>query len=139
MQNLYLRLSVCLIALCASACGVLFDSSASACTSETVTIVRITPPQGAENVNERCSTGFNPTQSITFTITPDQLSAAQGSVSITNWQQNALDPQGFEEEAASMSSYLYGNFGDGAIYQAMLIDTSNPDRYTVYYSGSFVD
>lgn len=139
MRNMRLLLAVGLIALCAAACGVLFEDSAAACTSDMVSLVRIAPPEGAENISERCSTGINPTQNITFTIAPDQLEAVQESVSISDWQQNAPDPQGFEDEAAAMSSYLYGNFGNGAIYQVMLIDTSSPDRYTVFYSGSFVD
>lgn len=135
-----LLLSVCLITLFASGCGVLFGGNdAEACSNEYLALARISPPEGAENVSERCSTGFNPTQNLSFTIAPDQLEAVQSSTSITNWQENAAEPQGFEDEAASMRSYVYGNFGNGSIYQVMLIDTSNPDRYSVYYSGAFVD
>jgi hypothetical protein len=129
-----------LVVLFASACGVLFGgNNTEACSNEYIALARITPPEGAENVSERCSTGFNPTQTITFTIEPDQLNAVQSSTSITNWQENAPEPQGFEDEAATLTSYLYGNFGNGAIYQVTLIDTSSPDRYSIYYSGAFVD
>ena len=139
MRNMRLLLSVGLLAVCLSGCRVLFGDSSASCESDMVSIVRLVPPEGAEIQEERCSTGINPTQNIRFTIPPEQLQAVKDSVSITDWQENAPNPTGFEDEAASMSSYLYGNFGDGAIYQEMLIDTSNPERYTVYYSGSFVD
>jgi hypothetical protein len=134
-----LCMALSLLCLCLSGCRMLFGDTSASCDSDMVSIVRLVPPDGAEIQEERCSTGINPTQNIRFTIAPDQLQAVQDSVQVTDWQENSPDPHGFEAEAASMTSYLYGQYGDGIVYIEVLIDTSNPERYTVYYSGSYVD
>ena len=139
MQGLKLVLFGLVCLVCISGCSRLFGFGNGNCEANSVGVVRITPPNGAEVINESCSTGINPTQRITFTIEPDQLQEIQDSVQITDWQENPPLPDSFEDEAASMSSYIYGHYADGAVDLDMLIDTSNPQRYTVYYVGSFVD
>ena len=56
-----------------------------------------------------------------------------------NWQTDPAAVTRFEDEAAEMQSLIFGTFSNGAILQDVLIDTSNPQQYTVIYSASFVD
>jgi hypothetical protein len=100
----------------------------------------LTPPAGATLVEERCSSGFNPSYRATFTVNLADLEAFQAVTRVTDWQDtDAGDLVMFTDEAARMSRYLVGVFGDGAYAEEVLIDTTHPEQYMVYYHIAWVD
>jgi hypothetical protein len=100
----------------------------------------LTPPAGATLIQERCSSSFNPSYRATLTIPPADLEALQAATRITDWQDNiANGVVMFTEEVARTQRYHFGTYGDGIYAEEVLIDTTNPELYTVYYHITFVD
>jgi hypothetical protein len=122
------------------ACGLL-DMGASACTDDDFwnSMTAGTLPPSAEVQREWCTSNFNPSYNVIFTISPSDLQAFQESTPVTTWETDAANAVSLEDEAARMDSLLFGGFRNGAIDLEILIDTSNPEKYTVYYQEVFVD
>lgn len=99
----------------------------------------ITPPPGAQILQERCRSAFNPDYRLVFTMPAADLEAFQAATPVTDWRTEASGLLGLQDEAAQATSLLAGRFGNGAISVDALIDTSDPNRYTVYYEAVFVD
>jgi hypothetical protein len=121
-----------------SACGLLGGNRID-CSSDMMAMLKIQPPANAKITSESCSSGINPTYKATFTINPTDLTAFQQATNIKDWQTNADKSVSFKNEAAGMQSLLYGDFGDGAISEEVLIDTSDSQQYIVYFERTFVD
>lgn len=81
----------------------------------------------------------NPSYTNTFTMSPDDLETFQQSTLVTEWQTDASHVRMFDDEAAQMDSLLVGSYVDGVILLEVVIDTSNPEQYRVYYGATFVD
>ena len=97
------------------------------------------PPTGT-NLEERCSMNIvNPSYTATFTMSPDDLEMFQRSTLITDRQTDASAAVIFDDEATQMDSLLVGSYGDGAVALEVVIDTSDPQQYPVYYYSSFID
>ncbi|MBC7815142.1 MAG: hypothetical protein H7175_28550 [Burkholderiales bacterium] len=128
-----------LMIVSAAACGSFNLMGGDPCTPDMLAMLEITPPLRANIIYQSCSMSFNPTYDLRMTIAPVDLVVLQQSTSITNWQTDPAAVTRFEDEAAGMQSLIFGTFGNGAIIQDVLIDTSNPQQYTVIYSASFVD
>jgi hypothetical protein len=121
-----------------SACSLL----GGGCDAATMQMLRLQLPPSAGDLTERCSPGVAPGNAqytATFTLSPDDVAALQQSTSITEWGSNMSDSSTFEEEAAPMESLIFGSYGDGATIEEVLIDTTNPELYTVHYFKAFVD
>lgn len=121
-------------------CTRLFNNR-SGCTEEDFwnTMTAATLPASAQIQQEWCTSSFNPTYNVIFTMSPGDLQTFQQSTPVTTWETNAANAVSLADDAAGMSSLLFGHFGDGAIDVEILIDTSNPELYTVYYQEVFVD
>ena len=109
------------------------------CSSDMLSMLKIQPPSNAKIVSESCSMGINPTYTATVTIAPTDLAAFQQTTNITDWKTSAEEAVSFKDKAAGMTSLLFGHFGDGAISEEILIDTSNAQQHTIYFVRSFVD
>lgn len=96
-------------------------------------------PEQATRLSERCVMSFNPTYETVFRLPPEALEAFQTQTRITEWQSDPAAVTTFEQEAAGMESLLFGEFGNGAVLTHVLVDTSNPQEYTVYLRNTFVD
>jgi hypothetical protein len=132
------QLLILFIALSLTACGS-FLSEERDCNDDLFDGMRVTAPNSAEFLEERCDFFINPTYRAAFTIDPADLQNLQVSTPITEWQDDRSAASIFEEEAANLTSLLVGTHGDGAYATEVLIDTSNPDLYTVYYYRAFID
>ena len=126
------------VLLTATACGS-FLSEEQDCGESRFAGLRATLPPSAADVRESCDSFINDTYRGSFTMTPQDLAAFQAGTRIQNWQPTIGTDETFKEEAARAKSLLFGTFGDGAIIQDVLIDTSDPQRYKVYYQASNVD
>lgn len=122
-----------------SACGLL-GMNRSDCSRNMLLLLELEPPTSATFTEEQCSMGIiNPTYTATLTIPAVDLVAFQQSTRVKSWLTTAVSAVSLKDEAAGMTSLLYGTFGDGAISEEVLIDTSNPQQYTVYVVRTFVD
>jgi len=138
LRRVIVGVVLALAVMSVSACGLL--SSSNPCSTDMLAMLSVSPlPPSANVLYQNCSMSFNPTYDLRMTIAPADLVAFQQSTSITNWQTDPAAVTRFEDEAAGMQSLIFGTFGNGAIIQDVLIDTSNPQQYTVIYSASFVD
>lgn len=122
-----------------SACGLL-GMNRSDCTRDMLLLLEIDPPASATFTEEHCSMGIvNPTYTATLTIPAVDLVAFQQSTRVKSWLTTAISAISLKDTAANMSSVLFGAFSDGAISEEVLIDTSDPQAYTVYVVRTFVD
>src|SRR5262245_10219844 len=127
-----LRWVFILLIVACSACSLL----GGGCDADTMNMLRLQLPPSGSGLTERCSPGVGPGNAQyrpTFTISPDDVAALQQSTSITEWGSSVPDTSTFHEEAAQMESVIFGNYGDGAFIEEVLIDTTNPDVYSVHY------
>jgi hypothetical protein len=126
-------------------CGAFLGGTFSGCDSNLdgiVAMLQPTLPASATVLDESCVEGFAPgnaTVRVTFTMSPDDLETFQQSTPVKEWENAAPADYTYGGATISPSSALYGEYGDGAIYTEILIDTSDPALYTVYYSNSFID
>lgn len=141
MQRLKLRvIALALLVISTSACGFIGFVSTSGNCEEVSTYAPPPPlPSSAANYGERCAMGINPSYRATFTIAPTDLETFQQNMPVSIWLHDDSDVVMFEAEAAQMDSLLYGTYNDGAIWLEIVIDTSNPQQYPVYYYSSFID
>src|SRR5207247_1559037 len=103
---------------------------------------RITLPPSASNVQESCSNVINPTYHASFTMSAGDLTAFQQDSfvqKIKTWDTSAKADSTFSNEAAQAKSLKYGTYGDGAIFEEVLVDTSDPQQYKVYVNLANVD
>ncbi len=122
-----------------SACGVL-GIARSDCSRSMLLMLELEPPESATFTEEHCSMGIvNPTYTATLTIPAIDLVAFQQSTRIESWLTTAASAISLDDEADGLSSLLFGRFSDGSISEEVLIDTSNPQQYTVYVVRSFID
>lgn len=122
-----------------SACGLL-GMNRSDCSRDMLLMLELEPPASATFTNEHCSMGIvNPTYTATLTIPAVDLVAFQQSTRIKSWLTTAVSAISLKDTAEGMQSLLFGTFSDGAISEEVLIDTSNPQQYTVYVVRTFVD
>lgn len=128
-----------LLVIVTGACGLLSGGDTD-CETNPAAGWRVSLPPSAANVEERCAMNIvNPSYTATFTMSPDDLATFQQSTLITDWRTDASAAGVFENEAAQMESLLVGSYGDGAVALEVLIDTSDPQQYRVYYDAAFVD
>jgi hypothetical protein len=131
-----------LLAISLTACGLLSGTSDSGCDADVLNALRIAPPASASGLTESCVEGVAPGNAqyrATFTLDPADLPAFKASTRITDVQNTMPANAVFQDEAAGMSAFQYGKFGDGAIQEDLLVDTSNAEQYTVYFYRAFVD
>ena len=142
-----LKYNLILLLLCAavalSACGLLSGASGnSGCDADILNALRIAPPASATDLTESCVKGFAPGNAqyrVIFTLDSADLAAFQSSTRITTMQTSLPANAVFQDEAAALTAFQYGQFGDGAIQEDLLVDTSNPQRYKIYFYRAFVD
>ena len=128
-----------LLVIVTAACGMIGDGNTN-CEDNPAFAWRVTLPPSAANVEERCAMNIvNPSYSVTFTMSPDDLEPFQQSILISEWRMDVSAAGVFENEAAQMESLLVGTYGDGAVMLEVLIDTSDPQQYRVYYDATYVD
>lgn len=128
-----------LIVLVLSGCGFFTLDSPISCDSDRFNGYRATLPPSAQDVRETCSNEFNPSYEASFTLPAADLSAFQSSTSITDWQTTAPDNSYFDRQARGARSVLYGTSSNGAIFEQVLIDTSDPRQYKIYIQLVNVD
>lgn len=132
-------LALLLVVINVSACGVL-GIARSDCSRSMLLMLELEPPESATFTDEYCSMGIvNPTYSATLTIPAVDLVAFQQSTRIESWLTTAVSAISLEDEADGLTSVLFGAYSDGAISEEVLIDTSNPQQYTVYVVRTFID
>ena len=120
-------------------CGLFELDSPISCDSPDFYGYRATLPPSAQDVREKCSNDFNPSYEARFTLPAADLSAFQASTSITDWRTTAPDNSYFEREARGARSVLYGTSSNGALFEQVLIDTSDPQQYKIYMQLVNVD
>ncbi|MCA0456085.1 MAG: hypothetical protein LCI00_19055 [Chloroflexi bacterium] len=122
-----------------SACGLL-GINRSDCSQEVLLMLELDPPESATFTEEHCSMGIvNPTYTATLTIPAVDLVAFQQNTHIESWLTTAVSALSLKDQAEGMDSILFGSFSDGAISEEVLIDTRNPQAYTVYVVRTFID
>src|SRR5262249_30056870 len=109
------------------------------CDSDRFYGYRATLPPTAQDVRERCSNDFNPSYEASFTLPSADLSAFQNSTPITDWQASAPEHFYFDRQAQSARSVVYGTVSNGAIFEQVLVDTSDPQMYRIYIQIVNVD
>jgi len=133
------RVILMLLLVSSAACG-LIDLGRGDCETNPAASFPFTLPPSATDVQERCAMNFvNPSRTLTFSMSPDDLETLQQSTPIREWVTDASAALIFDEEAARMESLLVGNYADGAYALEVLIDTSDPQLYRVYFDIAFVD
>ena len=113
----------------------LASSDAVDCSSGGFYGYRLEVPSNANNVQESCRNGLNPTYQSSFTIAPNDLDALKQNTyikDISTWQTTVPGDSAFQSQAAQASSLLYGIFSNGSVAAEVLIDTSNAELYTLY-------
>ena len=120
-----------MIVLVVSGCGLFTLDSPVSCDSDSFYGYKATLPASAQYVEEKCSNDFNPSYVASFTIPSSDLSTFQASTPIKQWDTSAPDNAYLAPKARGASSVLYGTSSNGAIYEQVLIDTSDPARYKV--------
>lgn len=100
----------------------------------------------AKILKEQCSAGFNPTYKAEFAIAPQDLEILQGQAPLTKidrWRSDTssqiFTDSDLQKKGKQMQSLLYADYSDGINLMQILIDTSNAQQYTVYFSNSNVD
>jgi len=126
----------------------------SNCNDEAYDLVRPVLPSNTEIIEEECTSFLYSTYTVIFSMPPDDLPMFQQqhhpSAKIDEWQTDLSDPYLSEEgkqelmarlekQGAQFKSILYGRYGDGLYQMQILIDTSDPQQYLVYYSNSYGD
>jgi hypothetical protein len=129
------RLIVLFVVLNLSAC----NSGGEDCNNSRFDGLRVNPPPSAEFSSESCRAGINASYRATFTMDTTDLETLQDSTPITEWETDASAASVYDEEAANMESLIVGYNIDGAYETEVLIDTTNPDLYTVYYARTNID
>ncbi len=120
-----------MLMLALSGCGLFTLDSPVSCDSDSFYGYKATLPSSARNVEEKCSNDFNPSYEASFTLPASDLSAFQASTPITEWTTSAPENAVVSRYARGASSVLYGTSSNGAIYEQVLIDTSDPQTYKV--------
>ena len=122
--------------LTATACGGPFN--ATNCGHKRFASLKISLPPSAATVSESCSDLLYVSYEVRFTMTPQDLAAFQQSTLIQQWQANPAAVTTFKAEAARAKSLLFGSFSypNHAQMQEILIDTSDPQQYKVYFTSS---
>jgi hypothetical protein len=142
LTNRWFVVGILLLSVSLTACGLLSGGSDSGCDPDILNAIRIAPPASADDLTESCVKGFAPGNAqyrAAFTLDPADLAAFQASTRIDNWQTTLPANAVFRDEAAGITAFQYGKFGDGAIQEDILIDTANPQRYKIYFYRAFVD
>ncbi len=121
-----------------SACGLLSGNRMD-CSADMLAMLKIQVPTSVKVMSENCSSGINPTYRATYTIAATDLEVFKQATQVTDWQMSASKAIAFKDKAAGMQSLLFGQFGDGNYSEEVLIDTSNPQQYTVYFERVYVD
>jgi hypothetical protein len=96
---------------------------------------RLAVPPNANDVQETCRNGLNPTYQSSFTIAPEDLEAVKQDSyikEISTWQTSVPGDSAFNAQAAQAESVLYGIFSNGAVAAEVLIDTTNAELYKLY-------
>ncbi len=132
------RLSLLVVIVNLAACGLLGGNRMD-CSPDMLSMLKIMPPSGTKTVSESCSMGINPTYKAVYTIIPADLSMFQQVTAVTDWKLTPDDAVSFKHEAVGLKTLLFGSFGNGVISEEVLIDTGNPEQYTVYFERTFVD
>ena len=126
-------------AIVALLCGLLTVTACSVgptnCATNTYAYLRATLPPSASAVRESCSHFADPIYEVTFTMTPQDLAAFQQSTRVRNWQANPAVVTAFKDQAARARSLLFGAYSDSGFVEDILIDTSDPQQYKVYYKS----
>jgi hypothetical protein len=132
-------ITLVLLVISSAACGLLGGGNTD-CKSNPAASWSVSLPPSAANAQERCAMNIvNPSYTNTFTMSPDDLESFQQSTLVTEWQTDPSLVRMFDDEAAQMDSLLVGSYVDGVILLEVVIDTSNPEQYRVYYGATFVD
>jgi hypothetical protein len=133
------RITLVALPLFAAACG-LVGSENTNCDTNPAFAWKASPPPSAADLEERCAMNIvNPSYTASFSMSPDDLEAFQQSTPIRAWTTDASAAVVFENEAAQMESFLIGTYSDGAVALEVLIDTSDPQEYRVFYDAAYVD
>ena len=126
-----------------TACGLLSGGLNNSCDQDMIDALRIPLPSSASNLTESCAEGFAPGNGqyrATFNLAPADFPALQANTLIQNWETTVpANASVYKNEAAGLTSFQYGAFGDGAIMEEVLVDTSNPQQYKIYFYRAFVD
>ncbi len=130
-ERKHLSLIGLLMALILSGCGLFTLDSPIACDSDRFYGYTATLPASAQDVRETCSNDFNPSYEASFTIPTADVRAFQASTAITEWATSAPDNAVVSKNARRASSVLYGTSSNGALYEQVLIDLSDPQRARV--------
>lgn len=108
--------------------------------------LRIDLPSTTKNLQEQCFSGFNPTYKAEFAIAPQDLEILQRQAPLTKidrWRSDTssqiFTDSDLQKKGKQMQSLLYADYSDGIYLMQILIDTSNAEQYTVYFSNSNVD
>ena len=113
----------------------LVSSDTVECNSPNFHGYRLEVPPNADNVQESCRNGLNPTYQSSFTIPPEDLEAVKQDSyikAISTWQTSVPGDSAFQSQGAQAQSLLYGIFSNGAVAAEVLIDTSNAELYKLY-------
>ena len=127
---------VVLLLLVTTSCGLLGGES---CSRSKFGTVRLALPSRASDVAETCSSGVAASYEVTFNFPAANVTDFQRRTHITNWQMTVDPNSRFKDKAAALKSLLAGSHSDGALYEDVLIDTSNPQQYRVYYYAQDID
>lgn len=141
MSLTYARLlgSLLVLACVVSGCGLL-GIDRNDCNRDMLVILELDPPSTATFTSEHCSMGIvNPTYSATLTIPAVDLVDFQKSTRIQEWFTTAASAISLKNAAEQMKSLLFGSYSDGVISEEVLIDTANPQQYTIYVVRTYVD
>jgi hypothetical protein len=123
-----------------TACSIFDFRGDTDCQNNPAAAWAVSLPPSASNVEERCSMNIvNPSYTVFFTMSPNDLETFQQSTPIASWSGDVSVASTFGDQAAQMESLLVGSYGDGAVLLEVLIDTSDPQQYRVYCDATFVD
>jgi hypothetical protein len=140
-----LRLWLCVLVLLTAAGCIDFLNESTACGDQPTDIAqlgRFELPPDYTNLATHCTRWMDhSTTGVSFNMPPEHLAQFQASTQIEQWQSTTnttqierfdmLDVRRFQ----AMDSYLYGETSEqllGSGTQQVVIDTSDPLRYTVY-------
>jgi hypothetical protein len=103
------------------------------CGTNKYAYLRAALPPSATAVRESCSNFADPVYEVTFTMAPQDLARFQQSTRVQNWNAHPAAVTAFKDQAARAQSLLFGTYADSGFVQDILIDTSDPQQYKVYY------
>jgi hypothetical protein len=107
--------------------------------TDELVMVRVALPASAADIHWQCTVGLNASYDVNFLMAPEDLNAFQNSTRITEWRADATGAVRFVNEAQTMTSLMFGTYADAAVMDEILIDTSDPARYKVYYHSVMVE